>query len=155
MARYKVRINTETYKCRACSKKNWEPGTMNDYMLAINGWHTTERSIKEVIWRLKMFAGYGWGADAWDYEKHEMKPEYQKWQNKRCNMVKYQDRLCGFERTQPVTVYGFAQGYVDINKVVEELRADGYVQIPFKQFYDVRQYYKGMDGCYLEIEKCK
>ena len=37
MARYRVKINTDSYKCKRCSKKNWEPGTMNDYMLAING----------------------------------------------------------------------------------------------------------------------
>lgn len=37
MARYKMIINTDTYKCKRCSKKNWEPGTLNDYMIAING----------------------------------------------------------------------------------------------------------------------
>lgn len=37
MARYRFKINTDSYKCKRCSKKNWEPGTMNDYMLAIYG----------------------------------------------------------------------------------------------------------------------
>lgn len=30
MARYKMAINTDTYKCGRCSKKNWEPGIRND-----------------------------------------------------------------------------------------------------------------------------
>lgn len=32
MAKYKVTINTDSYKCAKCSKKNWEPGTRNDYI---------------------------------------------------------------------------------------------------------------------------
>lgn len=32
MARYKMIINTDTYKCKRCSKKNWEPGTLNDLL---------------------------------------------------------------------------------------------------------------------------
>ena len=35
MSRYKMTINTDAYKCGRCSKKNWEAGTRNDYMIAI------------------------------------------------------------------------------------------------------------------------
>lgn len=51
MARYRVKINTDSYKCKRCSKKNWEPGTMNDYMLAINGITRTIYTKRELIWR--------------------------------------------------------------------------------------------------------
>ena len=37
MAVYKMMIHTGAYKPKRCSKKNWEPGTQNDYMAAING----------------------------------------------------------------------------------------------------------------------
>lgn len=153
MARYKVVINTDAYVCKSCSKKNWEPGTMNDFMIAINGWHSTERSIKEVIWRLKMFAGYGWNNEEWDNENNCLRADYQKWKAKKCNTITYLDRLCGFERTREITVYGFAQGYLDISRVIQELKENGVAKIPFSVLYDPRQYYRGMNGCYMEITK--
>ena len=50
-------INTDTYKCKRCSKKNWEPGTLNDYMIAINGITKTLYNMREVMWQLKLFQG--------------------------------------------------------------------------------------------------
>ena len=35
MPKYKVTINTDSYKYRPCSKQNWESGTWNDFMLAL------------------------------------------------------------------------------------------------------------------------
>ena len=49
MARYKMTINTDTYKCGRCSKKNWKPGTRNDYMIAINGITRTLYNMREVM----------------------------------------------------------------------------------------------------------
>ena len=49
MARYQAVINTDGYKLMPCSKKNWEAGTVNDFMLAINGWKSTERSLQEMV----------------------------------------------------------------------------------------------------------
>ena len=57
MAKYKMVINTDEYTCERCSKKNWEPGTRNDYMLAINGITRTLYSLKEVLWQLELFGG--------------------------------------------------------------------------------------------------
>ena len=45
MAKYQMVINTDAYVCERCSKKNWEPGTKNDYMLAINGIRRTLNCI--------------------------------------------------------------------------------------------------------------
>lgn len=53
MSRYQAVINTDGYKLMPCSKKNWEAGTINDFMLAINGWKSTERSLQEVRWRIE------------------------------------------------------------------------------------------------------
>lgn len=154
MARYKVRIDTDAYKCRASSKKNWEPGTMNDYMIALNGWHTMENNLREVMWRLEMFDGNDFVE--WDGNpntEYGLSERYTKWRNKKCNMITYLDRLCGFKRMQRPCAYGFAQGYFDKDKVLEELKQKGVVRIPFEWLYDIRQYYKGMDGCYMEILK--
>ena len=57
MARYKMTINTDTYKCGRCSKKNWEAGTRNDYMIAINGITRTLYNMREVMWQLELFHG--------------------------------------------------------------------------------------------------
>lgn len=158
MAKYKVTINTDAYKCRACSKKDWEPGTMNDYMIALNGWNTTENSLREVMWRLEMFHGNDFVNSEWTANPRTetgLSDRYTKWRNKRCNTVTYFDRLCGFKRRQRPSGYGFMQGYFSIEETIQKLKKDGTVKIPFSYLYDTRQYYKGMNGCYMEITKVK
>lgn len=34
---YQVRINTDAYKKHKANTQNWEKGTLNDFMEAING----------------------------------------------------------------------------------------------------------------------
>ena len=36
---------------------------------------------------------------------------------------------------------------------MEELKKNGVVRVPFKWLYDIRQYDKNMNGCYMEIKK--
>lgn len=50
-------------------------------------------------------------------------------------------------------IYGFMQGYFDIDKVLDLLKKEGSVKVPFSWLYDIRQYDKCMDGCYMEITK--
>lgn len=69
------------------------------------------------------------------------------------NRIKYYDRLCGFEREQYLSGYGFMQGYFDIDKVLEQLKKEGFAKVLFSWLYDTRQYDKCMDGCYMEITK--
>ena len=57
MAKFKVTVNTDAYKCKRCSKKNWKPGTRNDYMIAINGITRTLYNMREVMWQLELFQG--------------------------------------------------------------------------------------------------
>lgn len=147
---YKVSINTDSYKERRCSERNWEPGTMNDFMHAINGWSVRESNLRELKWRLHYIAGHvPCSIDG------ETRPIYQEWENKhkKKNYVKYNDRMCGFERTDQVKMYGFAQGYVNIGAVIEKVKKEGSVRIYFKDFYDMRQYVRNMDGCYVEVTK--
>lgn len=153
MARYKVTINTDAYVLQSCSKKNWERGTRNDFMVALNGWHTTEYSLKQVYWRIWMFQGNSYPHSEWDEQKKDWSDAYTKWKNKKCNKIKYLDKLCGFEREHEIRGYGWTQGYFNVEKVMDELKQTGTVKIPFAWLYDVRQYYKGMNGCYMEITK--
>lgn len=142
---YKVIVNTDAYKDRKCSSKNWEPGTMNDFMHAINGLVLREKNLEELYWRLSFFGG--WAARYEDYEKYKL------WLDQKRNRITFYDNLCEFERTSDVSVYGWAQGYYEIDKVIDEVRKNGIVRVPFKWYYDTIQYIKNMDGCYIEIKK--
>lgn len=153
MASYKVTINTDSYVCHECSKKNWEPGTMNDYMIALNGWNTTEYSLREVGWRLAMFRGQDWLDSEYDPQKGGMSHRYEKWLNKKCNWIKFHDRLCNMDRKHRPSGYGFMQGYFDDRKYITELKEKGIVTIPFSALYDSRQYYTGQNGCFMCIVK--
>ena len=155
--RYRFSINTETYVCGRCSKKNWEAGTRNDYMLAINGKTGTENSIREVRWLLDLFQGKDWQTEEWSKENPKenfgLSERYVKWLAKKCHNVTCRDRLCGFDRKQRLSGYGWMQGYFDRDEVIQKLIETGSAKIPFSYLYDARQYDKAMNGCYMLIEK--
>lgn len=155
MAKYIVTINTDAYKLKRCSKKNWETGTQNDYMTAINGITRTLHSMREVMWQLELFRGNSFVMSEYDEsnkeENHHLSDRYVKFRKK--NTIKYFDRLCGFERQQYLSGYGYMQGYFCISDVMEKLKSEGTVKIPFKWLYDMRQYDRSMNGCYMEIIK--
>ena len=142
---YNVKIVTDAYKPRRGSKKNWEPGTMNDFMAALNGWKCRESNIKMVKWRLELFlrGGITYGPDQRD--------DAEAFLNR--SRITYRDKLCGIDRTEYVECPNFHQGYVDIDKIIEDLKKRGSVRVPFSWAYDTRQYLDNMDGCYMEIEK--
>lgn len=155
MAKYRVTVNTSAYKCARCDEKNWEPGTRNDYMLAINGITRTLYSIREVRWQLELFRGNSFLSSEYSEnnpkENHGLSDRYVRFLKK--NTIKYRDRLCGFDRQQYLSGYGWMQGYFDLDKVIEQLKKDGIVQVPFKWLYDQRQYSRAMNGCYMEIQR--
>ena len=141
---YRFTIHTDKYKDRRCSPKNWEGGTMNDYMHAINGLKFREDNLRDLRYRIYFFAGHG-----------EYSDEYNEWLNKRSkrNTITYRDNMCDMDRTQKVTAYGIPQGYFNVDKVIDKVKKEGIAKIPFSYFYDGRQYLYNMDGCYIEIEK--
>lgn len=155
MAKYRMTINTDSYKCKRYSKKNWEPGTRNDYMIAINGIKRTLNSMREVMWQLELFRGNSFLSSEYDEnnpeENYHLSERYTAFLKK--NTIKYYDRLCEFERTQYLSGYGWMQGYFNIGAVLNELKTEGSVKVPFKWLYDMRQYDKNMNGCYMEIVK--
>lgn len=149
---YRFTVNTDSYKDMRCSEKNWEPGTLNDFMHALNGWTIRENNLREVAWRIAYFGG--WAAPKSSGENYPMYKAWLESHDLKKNYIKFYDNLCGFERRNPTQMYGFAQGYFDIDKKIEELKFNGCVKIYFKDYYDVRQYKRNMDGCYILIEKC-
>lgn len=155
MARYKMTINTDTYKCGRCSKKNWEPGTRNDYMIAINGITRTLYNMREVMWQLELFHGNSFVMSEYSddnpEENYGLSDRYIKFLKK--NTIKYHDRLCNLDRQQYLSGYGWMQGYFSIGEVMEKLKKEGTVKVPFSWLYDIRQYDKAMNGCYMEITK--
>lgn len=138
--KYLLRIDTSAYKKKRCSKTNWEGGTVNDFMRALNGWRVTERSMAGVKRRLCIFDG-SLCEEGVNYE----------WCTKNRGVIKYHDNLCDVERTAYVAPYGFKQGYLNKKAVIETLKKEGYVKVPFSSVYDIRQYDRHYDGCYLEI----
>ena len=155
MARYRMTINTSKYVCRRCSERNWEVGTRNDYMTAINGIKRTLNSMREVMWQLELFRGNSFVMSEYDESNNEenycLSDRYVKFLEK--NLITYHDRLCGFDRKQYLSGYGWMQGYFSVGAVMKKLKTEGTVQIPFKWLYDSRQYDKAMNGCYMEITK--
>lgn len=131
-------MHTKKHKA---STQNWEKGTLNDFMEAINGWKATENTLKKVAWRIDLFCGL------WHLEEEG----WEDWYQQPVNRITYLDKLCELERTQKVAPYGFKQGYFDKDKVLKELEENGTVRIPFAWVYDIRQYDRHMDGCYMEI----
>ena len=145
---YKVTFHTEAYKSHRASKKNWELGTQNDHIKALNGLSFVEETKEELSWRLLMAGGN---------TPYELTPEsavcYEAWRNNPRNTIKFQDKLCDMERTIYPSVPGFTQGYVNVDAVIQKVEKAGTAKVEFRQFYDLRQYDPHMNGCYIQIEK--
>ena len=145
---YKVTFPTEAYKSHRASKMNWELGTQNDHIKALNGLSFVEETKEELSWRLLMAGGN---------TPYELTPEstvrYEAWRNNPRNTIKFQDKLCDMERTIYPSVPGFTQGYVNVDAVIQKVEKAGTAKVEFRQFYDLRQYDPHMNGCYIQIEK--
>lgn len=127
---YTVTFNTNKFDDH--KRKDWENQLRNDFAVIINGKTyecNTEQDLKN---RFEIIAGHTISNDENDYFYLE---------NERYNK---QHLLYG--------MYGFAVGYVDFDKVLDEVNTKDFISIPFGSFYDLRQgnFFK---GCYIEIRK--
>lgn len=111
--------------------------------------------MREVMWQLKLFQGCSFLSSEWSEdnpkENFSLSDRYIKFLKK--NTIKYHDRLCNLDRQHYLSGYGFMQGYFDIDEIMGKLKDERTVKVPFKWLYDIRQYDKCMDGCYMEITK--
>ena len=154
MSRYIITISTAAYKPMQVNMKCWERGTVNDFMEALNGYKVTETNLRAVKRRINVFAGHGYCCD--DSSEDMTVNEYFEWLRNPKNkaMITFHDHLCGIERTEEVSPYGFTLGYFDTDKMIDTLRTNGKVRIPFEWCYDIRQSMaKRFKGCYMEIIK--
>lgn len=145
---YKVTFHTDAYKPHKASKEKWKLGTRNDEMKALDGRSYVEKTIPELRWRIYMACG-NWPHDL----TGDAREEYIAWRHNKRNIISYVDQFCEVTRTMYPAVPGFAQGYVNIDNVVLEVLKVGSARLDFKCFYDIRQYDKNMDGCYVTIER--
>lgn len=141
---YKISIDTSCYKPRRATAHNWEPGTLNDFMAAINGWTCEEPDEESVRWRLEFFL------QKTTYRNED--PKWCQWFDASHNDIKFHDHLCDADRVMPVQVYGFALGYTNIDKWMEKLREEGIIKVPFSAAYDARQNIRSFNKCYLIIQ---
>lgn len=150
---YRVKISTNAYRPMRCSVKNWENGTINSEMMALNGWTFTEKNLRHVAWRLRRFLGYS--STTYDNTVSSVEvDEFRQWTNHPLNNIKYMDNPCGCERIQYIKAPGWRQGYYNIDVAIRELRRTGYLKVPFSAAYDSRQRgYKNMAGCYMEVKR--
>ena len=147
---YAVSIDTSAYKPRRFSERNWEPGLLNSQMRALGAFKSTERSLRQLRWRINMFlsgCGIIGAVDDCVMEK------YAKWAAHPKNTIHFFDEGCKFERTMRPECPGFHQGYYNIENALAKLEKDGVVDIPFSAAYDSRQYDKRMNGCFMRIIK--
>ena len=147
MAIYQLTVNTEKYKVKQCSSKNWKPGTQNDYMQAINGIQRDLKNIQEVEWQLELFQGNS----RMDMNDTEKLASYNRFLDE--NVITYHDKICDLDRKHYLSGYGCMSGDYKPAKDLDDLKLCGYVKILFQSFYDSQHYDKSMDGCYLEIRE--
>ena len=145
---YYVRISTDAFRPFRCSAMNWEPGTINSQMAALNGWTSRERSLLEVRWRIEMFLR---GSALSAHMNPEELAAYKRWARQPKNRIVYMDLPCGVEREMRPECPPWHQGYASVEKLLDLLRTNGKVQIPFSFAYDSRQYSRRMDRCFMEI----
>lgn len=141
---YKIRFNTTNFSNRN-NRRHWEDQLKNDFAVAINGKEFECETEQDLSDRLCFIAGYCFYND----EDITRWSQYQKDNDNYIN-IKYRDGDVDYKL--PYGVYGIAQGYIDIDKVINKVNETGFKAIPFGDFYDLRQgnFFK---GCFIEIWK--
>ena len=151
MNKFQAIINTTSYKkVEYFTELSWEKSTMNDYMEAVNGWSTTLDNLQEVVWQIELFNGI-----PQDESMDDTNYDYIKWINKPENIISFIDKFKNVKRFIYVKAWNTNQGYFDIDKIIEYLRENGSVKIPFDWYPNIKQYNKNPKGCYMEIKEIK
>lgn len=135
---YTVTINTAGALARFPGKrKKWERQLIDDYISAINGTQYICADKDKLADRIEYFAGSG--NLPWQDEGNQIK----------LNNPRYSEQIL------PLRAYGFAMGYVDVEKLISITDSKNSIRLPFADFYDTRQtnYRKCFKGCYIEINK--
>lgn len=139
---YEVRINTDSYRPLIVTDRYKENGTVNDFMKAINNWNCIETSLRDVRYRIMLFAGNCcYGSEG-----------YEKWFSEKGQIV-YRDNVCNCNRVDNVSPYGRKLSYIDADALLKRLEVNGKIRIHFRDVYEAKQYRKNYDNCFIEIKK--
>jgi len=131
------------------TRRNWENQLLDDFLKAIHRMQYECDSKDALLERLRFIAGKNAPL------KFYADPE---------NFVTVGEGRDYGERKMSVSMYGFAQGHLNLNSVLAPILPLGdlvdtgeirraTVIIPFKSFYDGRQNTKQLSGCYVEVHR--
>jgi len=125
--KYKIVFNTDNFQSK--NRRNWERQLYNDWTKAVNHFELFCKSDKELLNELNYIVG-------------------RKIKKDRHNFI-LQNKKYG-QREMSYKLPGFCQGYVDFDKIIEELKNKSRYTINFNSFYDIRQgnFFK---GCHIYI----
>lgn len=129
---YKIRFNTENFEDR--NRRSWENQLNNDFAVAINGKEFIYNNRAEALDRLEFIAGRGSITIKTEDKENYIYLEHERY-SKQFMLLK---------------MPGFAQGYVNLQRVLDTAEQLGHYRIPFNLFYDLRQgnFFK---NCFVEI----
>ena len=144
---YKVRFNTTNFQSKN-NRRDWENQLKNDFAVAINGKEFECETELDLDNRLSFIMGGCYDRQknndddmkVWDQYEHD-ENNYFELENERYNTQRLKYGM-----------YRFALGYINKDKIIEEVNNKGFKSIPFNNFYDLRQgnFFK---GCFIEIIK--
>jgi len=139
---YKITFNTEKFQDKKC--KDWEHQLMNDFAIAINGKAFICETDLDLKNKLAFIAG-----NAFSDKNENLSATWDEYHNNEDNYFDLENDRYGHQRLK-YGMYGIAQGYIDFDKILEQVKGIGELQIPFSSFYDIRQgnFFK---GCFIEL----
>lgn len=142
---YKIKFNTNKFESK--NRRDWERQLMNDFAVGINNKDFKCETEKELFHTLTFIDGSFLNSSKYGdfpYDKFRQDEYYI-----HLSSEKYGDRKV------EAKTYGIAQGYIDIQKVIDKVKEEGSTQICFSDFYDSRQFSCNFfKKCFLEISKC-
>jgi hypothetical protein len=134
--KYIVRFNTAGAIAKMpARRRDWESQLVDDFIRAVNGKQFVCANREKLIERLDFISGSSSSIES---------PEE--------NYLHFESDRYG-KQIVPMRMYGFAQGYVCIERVLAPLdHGKVLALIPFGNFYDIRQHgSRRFKGCYVEI----
>lgn len=140
---FRITFNTENFQSR--KRRDWEDQLRNDFAVAINGKEFICETDLDLENRLSFIAG-----TCFSDENENSSLTWDEYHNNEENFFTLEDDRYNVQRLK-YGMYGIPQGYLNFDKVLEQLKGIGELQIPFSSFYDIRQgnFFK---GCFVEIE---
>ena len=147
---YKIILHTSAY--RGYVGMDAPIRITNAMMDRMNGLSFRESNLQEVEWRLRTLMNKEWFPSGVAFN---IGFKFERWygKNKKLNYMSVGGmddlRICFPEFPNRCA------SDLELDKIKCELSENGVVTIPFSYFYSVEDYTSNLDGCFVEIIKCK